>query len=163
MIWVDFGIIGIIAISAAVSLVRGFVREAVSLAGWMLAVWLSVTYVELAASHLERYIEVPSLRLATAFLAIFMSVLIVTGFVVFIIGLIVEKTEMSGTDRVLGVVFGLARGLAIVSVVVALAGLTPLPEDPWWSQSVVLPHFERLAVEIRGALPEDVANAMRFR
>ena len=163
MIWVDFGIIGIIAISAAISLVRGFVREAVSLVGWIFAVWLSITYVEVVAVYLQPYIEMPSLRLAAAFLALFMSVIIITGFVVFVIGIAVEKTEMSGTDRVLGVVFGVARGLAIISVIVALAGMTPLPEDPWWGQSKMLPSFERAAVEIRGALPDEVANAMRFQ
>ena len=163
MIWIDFGIIGIIAISAAISLVRGFVREAVSLVGWIFAVWLSITYVEVVAVYLQPYIEVPSLRLAAAFLALFMSVIIITGFVVFVIGIAVEKTEMSGTDRVLGVVFGVARGLAIISVIVALAGMTPLPEDPWWDQSEMLPYFERAAVEIRGALPDEVANAMRFQ
>ena len=141
---------------------RGFAREAISLAGWVLAVWLAVTQLEVVAAHLVHYIELPSLRLGVAFLAVFLSVLIVTGFVVFIVGLMVEKTAMSGTDRVLGVVFGLARGVAIVGVLVALAGLTPLPQDPWWRESVVLPHFERLALEMRGALPDEIASDMNF-
>ena len=162
MIGVDYAIVAVIVISAGVSLVRGFAREAISLAGWILAVWLSVTQLELVAAHLTPYIELPSLRLGVAFLAVFMAVLIVTGFVVFLVGLMVEKTAMSGTDRVLGVVFGLARGVAIVGVLVALAGLTPLPQDPWWRESVVLPHFERLALEIRGALPDEIAGGMKF-
>ena len=162
MIWVDYGILGIIGLSAGVSIVRGFAREAISLAGWVLAVWLAVTQVGRVAAYLVPYIELPSLRLAVAFLAVFVSVLIVTGFIVFLVGLMVEKTAMSGTDRVLGVVFGIARGVAIVGVLVALAGLTPLPQDPWWRESVVLPHFERLALEIRGALPDEVAGDMKF-
>ena len=108
------------------------------------------------------YIVVPSLRLAAAFLIVFVGVLILSGFVVFLIGLLVETTNMSGTDRVLGVVFGLARGIAIIGVLVALAGLTPLPQDPWWSQSVTLPHFERLALEVRGALPDEISTQMQF-
>ena len=162
MVWVDFLVIGIIGMSAIVSVVRGFVREAVSLAGWIAAVWLSVTYMDRVALNLDAYIAVPSLRMAAAFAAIFIAVLIVSGFVVFVIGVIIDKTDMSGTDRVLGVVFGLARGVAIVGVMVALAGLTPLPQDPWWRQSVTLPHFERLVLEVRGALPVEISNQMRF-
>lgn len=158
----DYGILGIIGISACVSIVRGFAREAISLAGWVLAVWLAVTQLERVAVYLVPYIELPSLRLAVAFLAVFISVIVVTGFIVFLVGLMVEKTAMSGTDRVLGVVFGIARGVAIVGVLVALAGLTPLPQDPWWRQSVVLPQFERLALEIRGALPDEIAGDMKF-
>jgi membrane protein required for colicin V production len=162
LIWVDYCILGIIGLSAGVSIVRGFAREAISLAGWVVAVWLAVTQLERVSAYLVAYIELPSLRLTVAFVAVFMGVLIVTGFMVFLIGLMVEKTAMSGTDRVLGVVFGIARGVAIVAVLVALAGLTPLPQDPWWGQSVVLPQFERLALEIRGALPDEIAGDMQF-
>ena len=56
MIWVDFVIVGIIALSAVISLVRGFVREAVSLAGWIVAVWLSITYMDDVALYLQPYI-----------------------------------------------------------------------------------------------------------
>lgn len=162
MIWVDFVIVGIIALSAVISLVRGFVREAVSLAGWVVAVWLSITYMDVLALYLQPYIAVPSLRMAAAFATVFIGVLMASGFVVFIIGVVIDKTDMSGTDRVLGVVFGLARGVAIVGVVVALAGLTPVPQDPWWRQSVTLPHFERLVLEVRGALPTEISDQMQF-
>lgn len=162
MIWVDFVIVGIIALSAVISLVRGFVREAVSLAGWIVAVWLSITYMDVVALYLQPYIAVPSLRMAAAFATVFIGVLVASGFVVFIIGVVIDKTDMSGTDRVLGVVFGLARGVAIVGVVVALAGLTPVPQDPWWRQSVTLPHFERLVLEVRGALPAEISDQMQF-
>lgn len=162
MIWVDFVIVGIIALSAVISLVRGFVREAVSLAGWIVAVWLSITYMDDVALYLQPYITVPSLRMAAAFATVFIGVLVASGFVVFIIGVVIDKTDMSGTDRVLGVVFGLARGVAIVGVVVALAGLTPVPQDPWWRQSVTLPHFERLVLEVRGALPSEISDQMQF-
>lgn len=162
MIWVDFVIVGIIALSAVISLVRGFVREAVSLAGWIVAVWLSITYMDVVALYLQPYIAVPSLRMAAAFAIVFIGVLVASGFVVFIVGVVIDKTDMSGTDRVLGVVFGLARGVAIVGVVVALAGLTPVPQDPWWRQSVTLPHFERLVLEVRGALPSEISDQMQF-
>ena len=162
MIWVDFVIVGIIALSAVISLVRGFVREAASLAGWIVAVWLSITYMDDVALYLQPYITVPSLRMAAAFATVFIGVLVASGFVVFIIGVVIDKTDMSGTDRVLGVVFGLARGVAIVGVVVALAGLTPVPQDPWWRQSVTLPHFERLVLEVRGALPTEISDQMQF-
>jgi membrane protein required for colicin V production len=63
----------------------------------------------------------------------------------------------------LGVVFGVARGAVIVGILVLLAGLTPLPSDPWWRESMLVPHFERFALEIRGLLPAEVAQYFEFR
>ena len=71
-------------------------------------------------------------------------------------GAVVEKTGLSGTDRAIGMVFGIARGGVIVTVLVLLAKLTSLPEDPWWSEAVLIGHFEHAALEIERFLPAEL-------
>ena len=87
--------------SALVSLLRGFVREAISLSGWIAATWLSLTFFEDGAGYLSGYISVPSARLAVAFIALFMGTLLLTGVVATLAGLLIDKTGLTGTDRVL--------------------------------------------------------------
>ena len=72
------------------------------------------------------------------------------------------KTEITGTDRALGVIFGIARGIVIVAILVLFAGLTALPKDPWWKESLFLPHFQVLAVEIQNLLPPEVAVLFKY-
>jgi len=74
----------------------------------------------------------------------------------------VQSTGLSGTDRLLGMLFGLLRGAALGSVAVLLAGFTPLPADPWWQQSRIVPSFQRGAEWLRTWLPESVAQEVNF-
>jgi membrane protein required for colicin V production len=89
-------------------------------------------------------------------------VLVVGGLLNLLMGQLVSKTGLSGTDRVLGVAFGVARGVVLIGVTVLLAGLTVLPEDPWWRESQLIGHFERLALWMRSFLPVDVAANIRY-
>ena len=69
---------------------------------------------------------------------------------------------MSGTDRSLGIVFGVLRGIVIVGLLVLLAGMSALPGAPWWSESLFLPHFVELAQEFGAYLPVDVQRELDF-
>jgi membrane protein required for colicin V production len=162
MNWVDYGIVGIIGLSALISLMRGFVREALSLAGWILALWVALTFTRELAERLPASVSVPSVRLAVAFLGLFLSALLLTALVNFLAVQLVEKTGLSGTDRMLGVLFGVARGAVIVAILVLFAGFTAVPRDPWWGSSLLLPEFQQLALWIRGFLPPDIAAQIRY-
>lgn len=163
MIWIDYAILGVIGLSALISVVRGFIKEALSLIGWIAAIWVGLAFSEDIGALLADKISVPSVRIALAFSVLFVATLFLTGIVIYLVGLLVKKTGLSGTDRMLGVIFGVARGVIIVGILVLLAGLTPIPNDPWWRESTLVPHFERLAVEIRGLLPADIAQHFEFR
>ena len=162
MIWIDYAILGIVGISSAFSLMRGFIREALSLAGWIAAFWVALAFSGVVARWLEGFVSVPSVRVGIAFAGIFFGVLLLGGIVLRLAGLVVEKTGMSGTDRTLGIVFGALRGIVITALLVLLAGLTSLPREPWWSRSVLLPHLVELANEIRAFLPPDVQEQIRL-
>ncbi len=142
--WADWGILLLLLISTLVSLVRGFVREALSLVTWVLAFMAARLFYGHFATLLEGVIDTPSLRLLAAFVALFVAALIVGSLLATLLATLVRATGLTGTDRVLGMVFGLFRGVVLVVVTIAVLRLTPLTQDPWWTQSALIGHFERL-------------------
>ena len=162
MIWVDYAIIAILVVSAGISVLRGFLREAISLLGWVFAFWLALTFADDVSGLFARYVSQPSIRHGLAFFTIVVATLIITAFVMYFVRLMVDKTEITGTDRALGIIFGIARGIVIVAILVLFAGLTALPKDPWWRESTFIPHFQVLAVELQSLLPPDVASLFNY-
>ena len=159
MAWVDLIIIGVIVLSALISLVRGFVKESISLVTWIVAGVLALRYYAPMADLLEPFINSLTLRQWVGGGILFVITLIVGAIVNFIISQLVSKTGLSGTDKALGVVFGAARGVLIVTMVVLLASLTPMPEASWWQESTMITFFQQLAEWVRGVIPVDaVAN-----
>ena len=88
--------------------------------------------------------------------------LLVGGLATWLMGRLVKSTGLSGTDRLLGLGFGLLRGAALGCVLVLLLGFTPLPQDAWWRESQLLPGFQRGAEWLRSWLPEAVARHVRY-
>jgi len=162
LIWVDYLIIGIVALSALISLVRGFMREALSLGAWVLAFWVSWTFFRELAVYFNSWIEVPSVRLGVAFILLLVATLVIGGLVNYLVGQLVDKTGLTGTDRMIGVFFGIARGALLVGIAVLLAGLTAIPSDPWWHQSILISYFQDLAIWLRELLPPDIADKFRY-
>ncbi|CAI8828854.1 membrane protein required for colicin V production [Methylococcus capsulatus] len=160
--WVDYLIIAVMGLSALVGLTRGLVREVFSLATWAAAVWLGLRFSHDLAVPLETLIPLPSLRLGVAFVAIFLVSLMAGGLTGFLLGRLVTGTGLGGTDRLAGMVFGLTRGVLLVSVMVLLAGFTPLPRDPWWQESRLIPPFQSMALWIKTLLPAEIAGQVAY-
>lgn len=143
LLWVDWVILGIIGVSALISLFRGFVREALSLAGWIAAFLVARGFYEAFAVLLESHIPTTSIRLAVAWAILFVITLLLAGLVNYLAGRMIAKAGMSGTDRMLGMIFGAARGVLVVALLVlGLRQFTPVPQDDWWQESSLLPHME---------------------
>ncbi len=153
MIWIDYSIIGLILISSVIGLFRGFIKEAFSLAIWGVAIWVGLTFSRVFSGFIENLIKSPSTRIIIAFVILFIITLILGALISYLLGELVKKTGLTGSDRFAGMIFGITRGLIVVSIVVMLAGLTPLPEDPWWKESVLIPPFQTLAVWLRDHIP----------
>ncbi len=143
--WADIFILAVIGISALLSLFRGLIREVLSLVAWLVAGWVAFKFAGPLSDHLINVVSLPSVRMALAFIGLLLAVLMVFGVLNLLISKLIESTGLSATDRMLGVIFGLGRGIAIITVLVMLAGLTPIPQDPWWRESLFLRHFEQLA------------------
>lgn len=164
MIWVDAGIVGVIALSAGISFMRGFVKESLSLAAWILAFWVALTFAYRLAGlpWVQAQIDSATLRVVVAFVLLFLLTLFAGSLVNVLFGKLVRKSGLSGTDRMLGVVFGIVRGVVVVSVLVLLAGLTELPREPWWDQSLLIGHFQQVALWMKGFLPADIQQNFEF-
>lgn len=156
--WADYSIIGILVLSALISLMRGFVREAISLATWIVAAWVAICFAPLLADYLAKYIATPSARTVIAFAGLFIVVLIIGGLINFLFSQLVEKTGLSGTDRILGFMFGVARGILLVGVLILLGNISGLNQDPWWSSSQLIPYFQGLAQWLQSFVPTQIHN-----
>ena len=154
---VDVVVIFVICLSALFSLLRGFVKEAISLATWIIAIWLAATFAAKLAAVLPATIESEAVRQAVGFGVLFILSLMVGALVNVLVAQVVRKTGLSGADRVFGVLFGILRGALIVIVFVVIGGMTPLPESDWWQSSVLLEWFENAAIVIQGYIPEDLS------
>ena len=160
--WIDVVILALIALSAILSLFRGFVREAVALVTWLVALWVAMAFYEDLAAILSQWISLPSAQRITAFAVLFICVLLLGAIVNFLASKLVNKTGLTGTDKLLGIIFGVARGGVIVAILVLLAGLTPLPQDPWWQDSQLLGYFQELAMWMRSYLPNEIADNITY-
>lgn len=162
MIWVDFTLIGLVFICVVIGLLRGFVKEVFSLAFWVLAIWVSLRFCREFSSFLESTISQPSVRITASFVALFAITLSLGGLIGFLLNVLIEKTGLTFMDRFGGIIFGAVRGMIIVTVVVMLAGLTPLPKDSWWVQSTVIPPFQLLAVWLRDHIPSGLTEHISY-
>jgi membrane protein required for colicin V production len=162
MEYADYVVIGIIAISILVGAIRGFIKEVFSLAVWIAAFVVAFQYSGAVALLLENQIELPSARTSLAFAGLFICVLVVGGLLTFLIGKLVEQTGLSGTDRMLGGVFGGIRGLSLVLVIMLVAGLTPVPQDSWWQQSRTIQSLLPLAEWSAQFLPDYILEHMEL-
>ena len=160
--WLDLLILGVILLSTLISLVRGFVREAFSLAIWVLAFWVSWEFFRDLEVPLRAWVASPTARLGIAFAVVMVATVTVGGLVKYVIIQLVERIGLSGTFRLIGLVFGAARGVLLVAVLVLLAGLTPLPEEGFWVGSTLVGYFEELALWLRDLLPPEIAERFRY-
>ena len=158
MEWVDYFILGVCAISILVGSLRGLVKEAFSLAVWIAAFLVAFQYSGAIAENMLNSISLPSARSALAFSGLFIAVLIIGGLLTYLIGKLVEKTGLSGTDRLLGGIFGAMRGLILIVALILVAGLTPIPRDPWWGESRSIESLMPLADWAATFLPETILS-----
>jgi len=138
---VDWAIIAIIALSAVISLARGFVKEALSLLTWIVAGLVAWMFGGALAEYLTPYIDTPSVRIIAACTILFLVTLVIGGLINYLICQLVRATGLSGTDRFLGMIFGAARGALLIVVAVGLLSLVPVEGDNWWRESELIPHF----------------------
>jgi len=142
---VDWVIIVVLAISTLLSLWRGFVREALSLAGWVAAFLVANLFVDQMASLLAGTIDNITGRYVAAYAILFVTTLVVSTFATYLAGQLIKATGLTVLDRVLGTVFGFSRGIIIILVCVfVLRQLVPPPDLLWLDQSVLMPHVDML-------------------
>jgi membrane protein required for colicin V production len=140
--WADWAIVGIMGLSILISLVRGFIREALSLVIWAVAFFGATVFHQPLAGHLNNLIETPSLRALVAWISLFFAILMLGSLISFLLGQVVKSTGLTGTDRLLGSVFGALRGFILVmAILIIVPGVLPVTQDRWWQESMLIPYF----------------------
>lgn len=162
MTWIDYAVLAIIGISVLFSVVHGLVRELMALASWIAAFMVAQIYAADAALLLPAAISNQSLRLLVAFLGVFLTVLLAMTVLAIVISRLVRSAGLGLADRALGAVFGLVRGLAIVMMVVLLAGLTALPRQQAWRQAISSGPLVALANVVKVWLPYGLSKHINY-
>lgn len=145
----------IILVSALISILRGFVREVFSLAAWVLALVAAARLGGPLAQAMDDTIADPQVRAVTAFLLLFFVTLLLASLVGVIAYRLVHKSGLEGTDRSLGLFFGVLRGFVVVGIVVLVVRGTPIGDYPSYSQAYLRPVVEPVAGFLHRLLPED--------
>lgn len=158
----DYAVLGVLGLSLLWALLRGFVRELVSMAGWIAACVLAVMFTKELALRMPESLG-PLLSNVLAFLAIFIGTWVLSGLIGLLLAKLVKAAGLGWTDRMLGALLGLVRGLIIVLVAVMLAGLTPLPREPFWRNAVLSAPLETAVTALKPWLPEGLAQRVRYR
>jgi membrane protein required for colicin V production len=142
MNWADWVIVGILLVSCLFGLIRGLMREALSLVIWIIAALCARIFLGSVEPLLVSVIDNPSVRTLSAILIIFISVLILGAFVQYLMGILIKFSGLSFLDRSLGIVFGILRGLVIIMLILIVSPkLTQIQQNPWWQESYLIPFF----------------------
>ena len=163
MTYFDYFVIAVLVISLLLGLWRGIIGEIIALTAWVLAFIAAREWGEEAASMFLARITDPTVRLLVAWTLIFIAVLALMALLRLLLRSLLKALGMTITDRLLGLFFGLARGVLILLILVAAGGMTPLPQEQWWREAQCAPPLETAVLTGRPWLPPDVAGRIRFR
>ena len=161
MTGLDIGVMGVMAASSLLGLMRGFVREAFSLAAWIAAFLLARTLAP-ELSPLVPGVESEALRHLVALAVVFLCVLIGVGLAGSVLAGLVKWAGMAAYDKLLGLLFGGLRGVVILLVFTLAAGLTALPKTDFWQDSLLHVRLEEVAMAVQPWLPDDLTKHLRY-
>ncbi|MEQ9463097.1 MAG: CvpA family protein [Haliea sp.] len=163
--WVDWVVVAIVGLSMLVSLLRGFTREALSLLGWIAAFVIAYVFAGEVASRMSGLISNITARYIAAWLLLLVGVLLLAGLLSMLVTQLVRATGLGMLDRLLGTIFGFARGVIIVLVLVFLIReLLPPRDQVWLYQAHLMPQIDALlnwAMQILGQLDTDRLSAIK--
>src|SRR6185369_885551 len=162
MTWLDYAVLGVFVVSLVLGAWRGLVREVVSILGWVIAFLAANLLAGPLGPAMPDFIPTPELRVAAAYLGIFIASLIVTSLVGLLLSKVANAVGLGGIDRLLGAVFGAARGLLILLAAALLAGLTSAPRQPYWRDSASGPLLTQAAGVLKPLLPQTLAERLRY-
>jgi len=158
----DYVVLVIMGLSVLLSILRGFVREALALVSWLAAFFVAKLYTLELAPLLPQSIPSQSLRLLAAFLILFLATLLICSLLAIALSEVFKRVGLGWMDRCLGALFGLARGMIIVGVLVLLGGLTTLPKDARWRNAMFSAPLEAMVISLLPWFPTDIAKHVKY-
>jgi membrane protein required for colicin V production len=158
----DYAVLCVLLLSVLLSIFRGAVRELLSLAGWVVAFIAARSLSVDLVPMIPPSIEDESLRMSVAFVAIFLAVLVAMGLIAMLLSALIKTVGLGFIDRMLGSVFGLVRGLLIVLMVVLLAGMTTLPQEPLWQKALLSKTLEKAVGLTLPWIPQELSKRINY-
>lgn len=159
----DLILVAIFLFFVAVGLYRGFIKEALSLAAWILAAAAAWFLADKVGALMKSIIAEPTMRVIAGFVLIFVVVFALTAIAKhYLHQFFMSRVYLKVPNYLLGAVIGGFRGGFIVIVAFLIAGLTTLPQQDWWRSSQIAPRIQPLALKVADYLPRDVARHIRY-
>lgn len=151
MNFADYLMLAVLSVSLILGFFRGFLREAVSLIGWLGGLWLAWHFAYRIEPYLGGLIGRPPANIWVARGIVLLAVLIVAWIIGSVLSYFVHQSGVSlMLDRLLGIIFGAIRGVVLISIVVMLGQLVQLERTEWWSKSRLMPFATELSGWIKG-------------
>ncbi len=158
----DYLVLAILGLSIVLSVMRGFVLEALSIVAWVLAFFVAKTYAGQLLPMMPASIPTEPLRVLAAFAIVFLATLLISSLLSIAIASLFKKIGLGWLNRLLGGLFGLTRGVLIVCILVFLAGLTDLPQDERWRNAMFSAPFEALVTRIMPWVPDNISQFIKY-
>jgi len=159
----DYIVIAVVAASVLLGIWRGVVGEIIALVAWILAFFAARWWGDEVANSVLNAIRDPALRLVAAWVLIFIVVLMLMALLRLAIRGLLKALGLSPTDRLLGMIFGVARGLVIVLALVVVGSMTMAAQQKWWVEAYFSAPLETAVMAGKPWLPEEIAKRIRFR
>jgi membrane protein required for colicin V production len=163
MTLVDVATIAVLCLSVLLGVSRGLVREVLSLLSWVAAFLAAKFFAPIGAPWFTPLSNSEDVRIVVAWVVVFVATLVVVSIVGLLISGTLKSVGLGALDRIFGALFGLARGLLIVTLCALIAGLTTLPKTEAWRKATLRSTVESLAVLARSFLPEMLAKRISFK
>jgi membrane protein required for colicin V production len=158
----DYIVIGIICLSLLFGLWRGVVSEVIALIAWISGILAAVEYGAQAGQMIFSGIADPAIQALAGCIVMFIGVLLAMSLVRLAVRSMVKALGLSVSDRLLGMCFGLVRGLLVTMVLVGLGGMTSAPKQIWWTEAMFAQPMETAVLVAKQWLPDDLAKRIRF-
>jgi membrane protein required for colicin V production len=154
MVTVDYLFLAIVVLSAVVGAVRGLLREVIAVVTWVVAIWGAWAFSGVVEPYLGGVLKDSAARPWAARAVVFVGLLLLGAAVGALVSQFARLSIFSGTDRLLGFVFGLLRGAVAVGVIVIIVQQLKIDREPEWQRSTLLPYAEQVASVLRSLVGE---------
>lgn len=162
MLWIDSVIIAMIFTCALAGIVRGLAGEILSLVGWILAIGIGLTFNREFSILLTLTVANPAVKVALSFAGLLFITLLIANTINALLTNIIRGTNLGFFNRFWAMLLGIVHGGLIVATLILLAGLSPLPSEPWWNNALLIPPFQSLAVFMRDNIPSEMASYVNY-
>jgi len=158
----DLALLALVMLSTVFAFVRGVIRELIALATWIAGFLLAINYAGPLAA-LWTWPDIGSVaKHVLAFALILLVVMIAGAIIARMLFRVVRAIGLGFVDRILGALFGFARGVLVIVIFALVAGVTALPKRDWWQNSLLGQPLAEIALSLRPYLPRAWADRLDF-